>query len=57
MSDIPNLTKDIKQPVKESYQTKLPNQDEVIVEEIPYEDIPHRTLLTPNPILSEEQKE
>lgn len=62
MSDIPNLMKDIKQlvhtsPVKEVDQTKLPGQDEVIVEDIPYEDTPHRTLLTPNPIPSEEGKE
>lgn len=62
MSDIPNLTKGIEQPihtspVKEADKTKLSGQDEVLVEDIPYDDTPHRTLLTPNCNLSQEGKE
>lgn len=61
-TDIPNLTKDVEQPVhttpmKGADQTKHPSQDEVTIEGIPYEDTPHRTSLKPNPILSEKGKE
>lgn len=66
---IPNLTKDVEQPVehkstiatidigvspvKGTTQTKHPDEDEVIVEYIPYEDTPHRTLVTINPTNNE----
>lgn len=67
--DIPNLTKDVDQPVeyksitettdidvslvKLTTQTKHLGEDEVIIEDIPYEDRPHRTLVTTNPTNNE----
>lgn len=60
--DIPNLTTGIDQsihspPVEEADKTKLSGQDEVLVEGIPYEDIAHKNLSTPNSNLSQEGKE
>lgn len=69
MSNIPNLTKDVEQsvehkstsetidiyvsPIKGTIQTKHPGEDEVILEDIPYENKPHRTSVTINPIDTE----
>ncbi|XP_059065954.1 uncharacterized protein LOC131857421 [Cryptomeria japonica] len=65
VSDISNLKRDVEQPnkhkstvesfdidvtlVKGADKTKHPGEDKVIVEDIPYEDKPHRTLVTINP--------
>ncbi|XP_059074853.1 uncharacterized protein LOC131874915 [Cryptomeria japonica] len=63
-SDIPNLTKDAKPPVEQKsivetidigdtsakgiVQTKHPREDEVTIEEIPYEERPQKNLVTIN---------
>ncbi|XP_057816417.2 protein MNN4-like [Cryptomeria japonica] len=69
VSDIPNVKKDVEQSVenkstvetididvssvKGTTQTKHPDEDEVIIEDISYEDKHHRTSVTINPIDNE----